>query len=67
MFFLSRNRQRFQLCRFGRRGWLANRVLERLRGPLVFLQCESESANRFRYSQVLLKFSAQKFASSVNL
>jgi hypothetical protein len=47
-------------------GWLADRVLERLRGPLVFLQCESESANRFRYPHVLLKFSAQKFASFVN-
>jgi hypothetical protein len=47
-------------------GWHADRVLERLRGRVVFLQSESESANWFRSPQFFFKFSEQKSARSVN-
>jgi hypothetical protein len=66
MFFLDRRRWMIPAMWICAREWLADQVLERLRGLLAFWQRESEIANRFRYPHVLCRFIAQKSASSVN-
>ena len=45
---------------------LADQVLERICKRMTFVEHELEMGEWFRYSQVLVKFSAQKSASSVN-
>jgi hypothetical protein len=47
-------------------GWLADPVLERLRGPIVFLQCELKMRKSIRSPHFFFRFCEQKSARSVN-
>jgi hypothetical protein len=46
--------------------WLADQVLERIRERMTSVKDELKRGESIRYPRFLLKFSAQKSASSVN-
>ena len=66
MFFLNRRRQMIPAALICGSEWLAHQVLERLRKRMSSAEHELEMGKSFRYLHFLLKFSAQKYASSVN-
>jgi hypothetical protein len=66
MFFLDRRPQMIPATSICGSEWLANQVLERIRKRMISVEDALEMGESFRYLRVLLKFSAQKSASSVN-
>jgi hypothetical protein len=66
MFFLDRHPQMIPATSIRGSEWLANQVLERIRKRMISVEDALEMGESFGYLRVLLKFSGQKSASSVN-